>query len=156
MTQERKHSKNAAGLARNRFLAFSVAGARYAFPVYRVSEVLSPGDVPLPLGGNLLQTPLGSPGEPGIPVYALRGEQDESRRNHTENTSVISLETGNGNVGVIVDFVHGIVEIHPETIKTTEGDERDVSPFFVTGIANNGGEDMTLLELPSSDEFLAK
>jgi purine-binding chemotaxis protein CheW len=135
------------------YLTFHLADRPYGVPIASVREINRIGDIaPVPQAPAFVAGVMNLRGKV-IPVVNLRNKFGFSDTTHTRQTCIIVIEGQDGQVGVIVDSVAGVVELASEMIEPPPqmGEVRRVD--FVLGM---GKQESGVIILVDAVKALAK
>jgi purine-binding chemotaxis protein CheW len=139
------------------WVTFRLENETYGINVMQVQEVLRVTEIaPVPgapdyvlgiinLRGNVV-TVLDTRRRFGLPAV----ETDDATR-------IVVIETGNTVVGILVDSVAEVVEMHRSAVEASPSVGNDESSKYIEGVANNDGELLILVDinkLLSDDEWM--
>lgn len=98
------------------YLTFNLKGRPYGVPIASVREINRLSDIaPVPHTPEFVAGVMNLRGKV-IPVVSLRLKFGFEETEHTKHTCIIVIEGADGQVGIIVDSVSGVVELTTEQI----------------------------------------
>ncbi len=131
-------------------VVFRLGPESYGIDIFRVNEIIRLREItPIPRTETHIRGLVNLRGKT-IPVVDLRKRLDLPEESDSESSRIIVVETGNGNVGVVVDAVTEVVSIENDSIDEAPALVADVAAVFVKGVAKREGELITLLDLDTA------
>lgn len=131
---------NAHSAKAGQYLTFRLTDRPYGVPIASVREINRIGDIaPVPQAPAFVAGVMNLRGKV-IPVVNLRAKFGFADAAHTKETCIIVIEGRDGQVGVIVDSVAGVVELSHEMIEPAPqmGDMSKVDFVIGMGKQENG------------------
>ena len=140
-TEVVKYADGALSGKENKFLTFSMAEEHYGVEILRVREIIGLIDItPLPQTPNYVKGVINLRGKI-IPVIELRMKFGMSSIEYTEETCVIVVEVSDSaeserfEMGVIVDRVNEVLDIHDGSIEPAPRFGCSMNTNFILGMA---------------------
>jgi len=130
----------------DRFLCFQLGKEEYAVPLLSIKEVIGMPDV----------TPIPQSPPHFVGIMNLRGSVISImdlrlklgiKPSATEETSVMILDLGDYQLGVVVDCVNSVARLNAEDISEKPVMETSKAADFVTGVFRNGEKLVLLLNI---------
>ena len=128
-------------------VVFRLATESYGIDIFRVNEIIRLREItPIPQSLPHIRGLVNLRGKT-IPVVDLRTRFMLASAEDTDNARIIVVESGDGNIGVIVDEVKEVLTIESINIEDTPPLVTGMSNEFVRGVAKCSGNLVTLLDL---------
>jgi purine-binding chemotaxis protein CheW len=130
----------------SRFLCFSLGKEEYSIPLLSIKEVIGMPDItPIPQSPSHFLGIMNLRGQV-ISVMDLRQKLSIKPVN-TEETSVIILDFGDYNLGVVVDKVNSVQMLSPDEITDKPIVEANKSHEYITGVFRKEEKLILLLDI---------
>jgi purine-binding chemotaxis protein CheW len=130
-----------------KYLTFVLAGEEYGLEILKVREIIGlmsitavPGMPEFVLGVINLRGKV-------IPVVDLRLKFGMPTQEHTSETCIIVVDVGGSLIGVLVDRVSEVLDIHSEDIEDAPQVGDSIQDSFILGMAKAKGRVKILLEI---------
>lgn len=128
-------------------VVFALESESYGIEIFRVHEIIRLREItPIPRTATHIRGLVNLRGKT-IPVVDLRARFAVTGSGDTESSRIIVVETAQGNIGVVVDEVKEVVTIDREQVEPAPAFVAGHETDFVRGVANQGGNLITLLDL---------
>jgi purine-binding chemotaxis protein CheW len=141
-----------------RYLAFTLAGEEYGVEILKVREITRLTDVtPVPCTPWFIRGVMNLRGKV-IPVADLRLRLGMPETQPTAHTCTIVIQSGAGEMGIVVDGVLEVVGLSAGDIEATPSFGASVDVSFIAGIASAGARTIILLDIDSlfaGDDFVS-
>jgi purine-binding chemotaxis protein CheW len=128
-------------------VVFRLSDESYGIDIFRVNEIIRPREItPIPLSEPHILGLVNLRGKT-IPVVDLRNRLQLAATEQSTASRIIVVETGQGNVGMMVDAVTEVVTIKRDEISPAPEIVADEDTDFVKAIAKRDQNLITLLDL---------
>jgi purine-binding chemotaxis protein CheW len=126
-----EHSMNAKA---GQYLTFQLMSEQYGVPIETVREINRVGEItPVPKTADFVKGVMNLRGKI-IPVVNLRVRFGMASQDYTRDTCIIVIDTDIGQVGMIVDSVKEVVDLHEAQIEPPPMLGNDRTLTFVRGM----------------------
>lgn len=126
-----EHSMNAKA---GQYLTFQLMSEQYGVPIETVREINRVGEItPVPKTADFVKGVMNLRGKI-IPVVNLRVRFGMDSQDYTRDTCIIVIDTDIGQVGMIVDSVKEVVDLHDSQIEPPPMLGHDRTLTFVRGM----------------------
>jgi len=150
MTDMNPASENSPSGMEGKYLTFTLADTEYGVPILRVREIISMMEVTaMPRVPEYVRGVLNLRGTI-IPIVDLRTILDLPRTEDTDKTRIVVVDLEGTETGVVIDFVHEVVDIDDEHIQERPEFGPDVPTDFVLGMSQQGDRVTILLDIDAA------
>lgn len=146
-------SKQESVLDRDKYFGFHLSGRVLAIPVMRITEIVEYRGVNITHVPTLPEHIHGALNLRGsiIPIIQLSNKLLFEESPMSKRTCIVLLEVNMDGemdqIGIIVDGVHKVMELHDEDISEVPPLGMDVNPDFISGVTRVNGTCVTLLNV---------
>ncbi|MFT5716564.1 MAG: purine-binding chemotaxis protein CheW [Oleiphilaceae bacterium] len=142
------------------YLTFMLGGKVYGLEILNIKEIIGYGEITeVPMTPDFISGVINLRGSV-VPVIELSQRFSGTAGQQTKRTSIIIIEVKNEDlrveVGVIVDMVNEVLDIHVSEIEAAPRLGHDIQTDFISGMAKVDGNLLILLNIEhvlSIDEF---
>lgn len=129
------------------YLSFQMKGQTYGFPISAVQEINRMAEItPVPQTQKAVLGVMNLRGKV-IPVIDLSLQLDMGPAESTKNTCIIVTESPQGPIGVVVDFVKSVMDIHDDQIETPPVVSQYGESNYVMGLAKVDNAVIILIDI---------
>jgi purine-binding chemotaxis protein CheW len=129
------------------YLTFTLRSQAYGVPIATVREINRVSDITtVPQTPKFIAGVMNLRGKV-VPVVDLRLKLEMEAAQHTKSTCIIVIEGENGQVGMIVDAVNGVIELTPSQIEPCPVIGNEEKTSFVMGMGKIDDQVIVLLEI---------
>ena len=148
MSREIKDTDQAASdVQGGKFLTFVLADEEYGIEILSVREIIGLLPVtPVPQSPYYVKGVVNLRGQV-IPVVDLRLKFDMETIDATDETCIIVVQTGGHQLGIIVDKVSEVLDIHGEDIVDAPTLGTEINTDYIMGIGKSEGRVTLLLDI---------
>jgi purine-binding chemotaxis protein CheW len=147
--QEKSHNSAATSVDRRagKYLTFELAGEEYGLEILKVREIMGMMDTTaVPGMPDYVDGVINLRGKV-IPVVDMRLKFGMQRAEHDSETCIIVVDVRSSLMGVVVDRVSEVLDIHAEEIEDAPNVGVTVQNAFILGMAKAKGRVKILLEI---------
>lgn len=133
------------------YLTFMLGGKVYGLEILNIKEIIEYGEITeVPMVPDFISGVIDLRGSV-VPVVDLSQRFSGKPTEHTKRTSIIILEVKNEDlkieVGVTVDMVNEVLDIHPDEIEPSPSLGNQIQTDFISGMGKVNDQLLILLDI---------
>lgn len=133
------------------YLTFKLGGKLYGLSILNIKEIIEYGEVTeVPMTPDFISGVINLRGNV-VPVIDLSQRFSKQATELTKRTSIVIIEVKNEDlvieIGVTVDMVNEVLDIHPEEIEPAPALGNQIQTSFISGMAKVDGTLLILLDI---------